>query len=151
MRIKLYKVIVPAKSSRAFDVPAYDIPIIRALWPQTMLIPGQRIEAVGLGITDWRPADSEWTRLTTDYATQVNGEPAWKQVFASKAAFLERYRIEMEEGIRLEAEAEQILAEHATQAAHQTEEPTVAPAAVDELLEDDAAAAPARSSRRRSF
>jgi hypothetical protein len=148
MKVKLHQVHVPSKSSRTFTVPAYDIPIIRALWPQALLIPGQHIEVQGLGMTEWRDQSAEWDRLQRDYSSQVDGVPAYKAVYATREQFLEAFRRAAGEGEQFDAEVERVRADAAAMAAPEAPASRPAPAApaddFDNLEDEDQAAKPAR-------
>lgn len=137
MRIKLHKVTIPAKSSRVFDVPEYDIPILKELWPDTALIPGQRITVIDLGIADWRDPNAEWNRIQAEYSAQVGGVPAYKLLYPAKDSFLVAFRRAGEDGERFERRVAEFVA--ANPAAPAAERP--APAALEDNLEDDPALA----------
>lgn len=107
MKVKLYKVHVPAKSSRELDVPRYDVPILRALWPQEQLMTGMQITVMDLGRTEWRDAEAEFTRIQSMYGAQIDGVAAWKVIYGSKADFIRAFRDEARDGERFDAQVEQ--------------------------------------------
>lgn len=87
MLVQLYGVTVHGDTTRTFSVPAYDVPIIRALWDPVVRRKanlGQRIEIVATGKLDFRGLFDERIRIKTrDYNAAVDGDtvPAWKSIY----------------------------------------------------------------------
>ena len=140
MRVKLYRVHIPAKSSRTVEVPHYDIEIIKLLWPQAELWGGKQIEVQGIGMTEWRPFDAEWNRIVTTYAASPTGggAPAYQQVFPSVPAFRIAYDAAVKEGEKFDAEVASIQSATATEDVAKPE-----PRQLDDNLEDDDSLEPA--------
>lgn len=100
MHVQIYDVQVPAKTTRFFRVPKYDIPVIRALWPASELMPGAIIQVTATGQTVPRSLYDEQIRLSKDYASVPNGgtAAAWVQVYGSKDALQRAYEEALGEG-----------------------------------------------------
>lgn len=93
MRVKIYDVRVPDATTRFFQVPAYDIPIIRRLWANKLKPDayGNRaeIQIHDSGVVEFRALYHERLRLLREYGSQPDGAraPAWQCVYPTERDF----------------------------------------------------------------
>lgn len=111
MQVKIYDVRVPDKTTRFFQVPAYDIPVIKLLWrgrlPTDYLGNVPVIEVFDHGVVEPRNLHNELRRMQRDYSTAPDGkaQTAFRCVYATDEAFAAAYQEAMAEAQR-EAEAQ---------------------------------------------
>lgn len=93
MRVKIFDVRVPDSTTRFFQVPVYDVPIIRRMW-HGRLKPdayGNRAElqVVDMGVIEGRSLHSEKLRIRRDWSTSPDGSklPAWQEIYPTDADF----------------------------------------------------------------
>lgn len=93
MLVKIYDVRVPDSTTRFYQVPEYDIPIIRKLWANRLKPDayGNRaeIQAFDMGVIEPRSLHSEKLRIRRDWSTKPDGytHSAWEEVYPTDAAF----------------------------------------------------------------
>jgi hypothetical protein len=93
MQVKIFDVRIPDTTTRFFQVPAYDIPILRKLW-RARLKPDYLgnmpvIEVYDQGVVEGRSLYNERLRIRRDYGTNPDGDPrpAWQSVYSTDEAF----------------------------------------------------------------
>ena len=98
MRVKIFDVRVPDSTTRFYQVPEYDVPIIRRIW-HGRLKPdayGNRAELVVMdqGVIEGRSLHSEKLRIRRDWTTQPEGSrlPAWQEIYPTDANFHEAWQ-----------------------------------------------------------
>jgi hypothetical protein len=145
MRVKIYDVRIPDTTTRFFQVPEYDIPILRRLWASNLKPDafGNRaeIQVFDSGVVEFRALYHERLRLARDYNSQPDGAraPAWQCVYPTERDFNDAHA-EAVEKCTAEAEA------NAAAAA----KPKAAATAAASTVEAPSVAAPKRGRRRKA-
>jgi len=100
MHVQLYDVRVEDGTTRFFQVPKYDIPVIKELW-KGRLKEGQRVTAHPMGVTKPRNLYDERKRMAREYRTAADSNravSAFQAVYPTEAAFAAVYKEAVEEG-----------------------------------------------------
>jgi len=93
MQVELFYVSVPDATTRNFQVPEYDVPVIKAIWKPD-LQPGKRIEVQASGIVRHENYHQALTRMKREYAMHPRGSSvaAWKLVYPTENDVEDAYR-----------------------------------------------------------
>lgn len=131
MHLQLYQVTVHADTTRHFTVPAYDIPIIKAVWRQDLRQnerKGWKIEVQPTGQVEPRSFHDERLRLMREYhiaGTEDPTKPVWRSLYPNDEKLLEAWQLAVEEGTEVfqKAQEAQAKAAEAKAKADTTENP----------------------------